>query len=132
MSPARSSNDSQMTGATAWTAIVGSGSNPHSLSIGSGRYVQFQATLSKSADYDDHANYPWIDNVTIDWPGQAKLCEISGYFTQAPDYGKIKLTVDGHELIKGLKFSITVYEDFRGDTYEDSLTAEVEPRNTGK
>ena len=42
----RSSSDKDMTGATAWDAISGSGTNPHSASSGSSRYVQFMAELS--------------------------------------------------------------------------------------
>ncbi|MFH1847420.1 MAG: hypothetical protein ABH869_07700 [Candidatus Omnitrophota bacterium] len=42
----RSSADQYMTGATDWDLIAGSSSNPHSLAMGSGRYVQFLAELS--------------------------------------------------------------------------------------
>jgi len=125
----RSSDDEFMSGATAWSAIIGSSLNPQTLAIGTGRYVQFQATLSTTAPYSD---FPWIDNVIIDWPGESKLCQISGYFTQKPDYGIIKLTVDGQDLTKGLEFTVTVQEEFRSETYEATLTSEVEPRNSGK
>lgn len=126
---ARSSDDPDMAGATDWSAIAGSSLNPHALSIGSGRYVQFQATLSTIPPYTD---FPWIDNVTIDWPGNEQMCEISAYFTKAADYGIIKLTVDGEELTKGLKFKVAVSEDFKETTYSATLTTEVEPRNTGR
>ena len=43
---ARSSDDKDMTGATDWDSISGSNVNPHSLSIGSGRYAQFLTELS--------------------------------------------------------------------------------------
>ena len=75
---------------------------------------------------------PWMDNVAIDWPGEAKMCDISGYFAQKPDYGIIKLTVDGKELTKGLEFNLTVSETLQSETYEASLTSEIEPRNTGR
>ena len=158
---AGSSDDYQMAGAT-WDS--GSDINPHSLSIGSGRYAQFKAILSATpywtcidhssvsvsdADYKDGTtttcteagciqplipavNCPWIDNVSINWPGESKMCEISGYFMQKPDYGIIKLTVDGQELAKGLEFSITISEELQSKTYETSLTSEIEPRNTGR
>ncbi len=73
-----------------------------------------------------------MDNVAIDWPGEAKMCDISGYFAQKPDYGIIKLTVDGQELTKGLEFNLTVSETLQSETYEASLTSEIEPRNTGR
>ena len=158
---AASSDDSQMAGAT-WDS--GSDVNPHSLSIGSGRYVQFKADLSTTpywtcidhspvsvsdADYKiigdtnkkcptcskyliPAVNCPWIDNVAINWPGESRMCEISGYFTKKPDYGIIKLTVDGQELTKGLEFSVAISEKLQDKTYEASLTSEIEPRNTGR
>ncbi len=43
---ARSSDDAYMDTAPDWSSISGSTVNPHSLSIGSGRYVQFLAELS--------------------------------------------------------------------------------------
>jgi len=43
---ARSSDDEYMTGATDWDLITGSNVNPHTLSIGNGRYFQFLAELS--------------------------------------------------------------------------------------
>jgi len=121
---ARSSDDEHMTGATDWASIPDS-----TISNLNGRYVQFRAELGTSAPYDE---FPWIDNVTIDWPGEAKICDISGYFTQKPNYGIIRITVDGQELTKGLYTSITVYDIFQGDTYEVSLSVETEPRNTGR
>ena len=42
---ARSSNNSAMTGATDWSLITGSSENPHDLTIGSGRYLQFLAEV---------------------------------------------------------------------------------------
>ncbi|UCD55107.1 MAG: prepilin-type N-terminal cleavage/methylation domain-containing protein [Candidatus Omnitrophota bacterium] len=157
---AGSSDSEAMSGGT-WDS--GSSTNPHSLSIGSGRYVQFRADLSltpfwtcidhsaitaSDADYKSvpptiacstcgkylipAVNPPWIDNVAIDWPGEANMCGISGYFAQKPDYGIIRLTVDGQELTKGLEFNVTLSETFQEKTCEASLTAEVEPRNTGR
>ena len=126
---ARSSDDLFMAGATDWSLLGGSSLNPHSLAIGSGRYVQFQATLTTTAPYTE---YPWIDNICIDWPGESKICDISGYFTQKSNYGIIKVTIDGQELTKGIEFDIALHEDFQGETYDLSMATEVEPRNTGK
>ena len=127
---ARSSDDPNMAGATGWDSISGSSANPHSIaSIGTGRHVQFQATLSTSSPYSE---YPWIDDVSIDWPGAEKMCDISGYFTKKPDYGIIKLTVDDQELIKSMGFTVSVSENLQGKEYEASLKVEIDPRNTGK
>ena len=123
----RASDFSDMSGATSWSFVNNNASLPSALD--GNRYVQFKATLSNGSPYTD---FPWIDNVTIDWPGEAKMCDISGYFTKKPSYGIAKLTVDGQELSKGLDFDVTVYDYFQGETYEASLVSEIEPRNTGR
>ncbi len=128
---ARSSDNEDMAGALSWDSIAGLKS-PGALAIGNGRYVQFRAEFAKTSDYDDYANYPWMDNVAIDWPGEARMCDISGYFTEKSNYGIIKLTIDGQELTKGLEFNLAVEEDFKGESQSTALTTEVEPRNTGK
>ena len=75
---------------------------------------------------------PWVDNIKVTWPGETKMCDISGYFAQDADYGIIKLLVDGNDLMKGIEFDVTVYEDFQGLDYKTGMKTEVEPRNTGK
>lgn len=74
---------------------------------------------------------PWIDDVTIDWDGPQRVCEISCYFMKKPDYGLIRVEVDGEPLTKAFKLSLTTAEDFRGEEYSESASAVVEPRNTG-
>lgn len=127
---ARSSDNADMSGATAWVTVANGGSL--SSTLDNKRYIQFLATLTKNSDYDDYPNYPAIDNVAINWPGASTMCEVSGYFTKKPDYGIIKLTVDGQGVTKGLEFSISLSEELQGKTYETSLTSEIEPRNTGR
>ena len=161
----RSSDDQHMTGATDWDSIAGSTANPASLSIGSGRYVQFFSELSatpfwegptqilSSADYVDTqlglgADYSfpqddgeymtagvystWIDDVEIDWPGDERICVISGYIVRRDDCGQAKVYVDGRELVKTLNVKIR----FTGEVLEQAVTEEssvaVEPRNTGR
>lgn len=77
---------------------------------------------------------PWVDDVTVNWPGGTQLCEVSGYFTQKSDYGIIKLTVDGLGFTKGIDLSVTISDTFPslGKTYETSLITSAEPRNTGR
>ncbi|MDD5439506.1 MAG: hypothetical protein PHS37_04905 [Candidatus Omnitrophica bacterium] len=166
----RSSDNADMSGASAWGSIAGSGSNPHGLSIGDGEYAQFKADLALNlywtcsthpsvnvADTDyKHSgvmacteggcsrflipsasiatgNYcPWIDNVTIDWPGSDKICEISGYLRQAPNYGIISLSVDGVPLTKTIRVGVQVQETLQGKTYDAQLTQDMVLRNTGK
>ena len=148
----RSSADPLMSGAS-WSA--------GSIS-GSGRYVQAKADLSTTAFWTcaDHAgtnvsdenyknnniitcptcakllvpgtNAPWMDNILATWPGNSRMCDVSGYFAQDSDYGVIKLLVDGEELTKGIEFEIAVYDDSQDTSYETSIIVEVNPRNTGK
>jgi len=128
---ARSSDSADMSGATSWKTVTTSGGSL--TGIDGGRYVEFEATLEKTSGYDDYTNYPWIDDVTINWPGESILCRIGGYFIRKPDYGIIKLTIDDRDLTKGLEFSIALSKDILpGETYETSLVADVEPRNTGR
>ncbi|MDD4202032.1 MAG: hypothetical protein PHQ52_01015 [Candidatus Omnitrophica bacterium] len=78
-------------------------------------------------------NYcPWIDNVTIDFPGENKVCEISSYVIQDNDYGIISLAIDGQDLKKGLEVSLSASEQILGQMYSDNITFSVEARNTGK
>lgn len=127
---ARSSSNPSMSGAADWDTVSGHTSSPASIaSLPSARYVQFQASLQAVSPY---ASLPEIDNVRIDWPGQTTLVEISGYYTKKPDYGRFKVLVDGEDTVNALEFKVSAADTFRGKSYDFSLTAEGEPRNTGK
>ncbi|MFQ5952876.1 MAG: hypothetical protein ACE5JK_05680, partial [Candidatus Omnitrophota bacterium] len=162
---ARSSDDQHMTGAAAWDTITGTTSNPGSLSIGTGRYVQFFAELSAEpfwegptstlscanyvdtqlglgADYvfpTDSGEYmvtglysTWLDDVEIDWPGDERICVISGYIARDTNYGQCKVLVDGREVVKTLNAYIKFTTDIQGRTVTEEATIEVAPRNTGR
>ncbi|MFH1877369.1 MAG: LamG-like jellyroll fold domain-containing protein [Candidatus Omnitrophota bacterium] len=161
---ARSSDSQFMDGATAWSSISGSISNPGSLSMGGGRFFQFYAELStdpywaagaQSMTYpeyiaaqlgDEMGLFPgtgddylvtalystWIDDVQVDWPGNEQLAVVSGYIARKNDYGKVKVTVDGMELIKGLEVEMSSSRNFRGKTVGARNNLIVEPRNTGR
>lgn len=74
---------------------------------------------------------PGLDNVTIDWPGAARVCDISGFFTRDPNYGIITLTVDGLDLTRGLEFDMNLSGNFRGGEITEEHRVEAIPRNTG-
>jgi len=148
----RSSDSPLMTGAV-WTS---------NMILGTGRYAQFKADLTATSDWtcidhpavaiadEDYKNNgvitcptcskylvpaidaSWVDNLMVTWQGEERMCDISGFFAQKPDYGIIKLTIDGNDIVKGWEFTATVYEDFQAKSYQASLGVEVEPRNTGK
>ena len=162
----RSSDDSYMSGATDWDLIIGSGTTPHSLSIGAGRYVQFLAELFSdiywvaasggSLSYQDYVNQqrslpvysfpiggsgdfyvtnavsPWIDDIQIDWPGEDRICTITGYIAKQNNYGQAKVTIDDLDLVKILSVYFEVEEDIAGTNLVENGYVEIEPRNTGK
>ena len=127
---ARSSDDSQMTGATAWNLLAGYSSSPATISgIGSGRYVQFQATLTTASPY---TIYPQLDNVTTTWPGQTAIVEFSGQYTLRPNYGMFKVLVDGNSIVNALKINVSTTKNYQGKNETIALSAEVKARNSGK
>jgi len=119
-------SDSEDMSSISWVAVI-DGSEPSG--VDGKRYIQFRAELATSSPY---SSYPWIDNVAIDWSGVAGACEISGYFTKKPDYGIIKLTIDGNEIMKAVEFQIELSEAFQENDYEASSIAGVKLRNTDK
>lgn len=106
--------------------------------IGNGRFVQFQAVFTSQETAPGDADYIKscvLKNVSIRWPGEARLVDLSGYFTRRSDYGIFSIEVDGKSLLKGLEVQLGISKDTRGVASESitrSLTVEAEPRNTGK
>jgi type II secretory pathway pseudopilin PulG len=127
---ARTSNDPQMVGATAWSALPGYSASPASISgIGSGRYAQFQATLTATSPF---TTYPELDNVTMTWPGQTAVVEFSGQYTKRPNYGIFKVLVDGSDIVNALEVNLDATKSYQGRNENLSLSAEVKARNSGK
>ncbi len=125
----RSSSDPEMTGATDWASISSVGASPGSITgIGTGRYVQFQATLTAASPY---TTYPQLDKVALTWPGQTSLVEVSGYYTKRPNYGIFSVLVDGQAITKALDVELDVETDFQGKTYTCTLSSAIDCRNTG-
>ncbi|MGB2598908.1 MAG: prepilin-type N-terminal cleavage/methylation domain-containing protein [Candidatus Omnitrophota bacterium] len=162
---ARSSDDQFMAGAPLWDSISGSTSNPGSLAIGTGRYVQYYAELSSepfwtcptltlnSADYvdtqlglgsdylfpQDSGEYlitgaysTWFDDAEIDWPGDERICVISGYISRDTNYGQAKVIIDGQDIVKTLNVYIKFTTDVQERTVTEEGSVEVAPRNTGR
>ncbi|MFH1847423.1 MAG: hypothetical protein ABH869_07715 [Candidatus Omnitrophota bacterium] len=163
---ARSSGNEYMQDAADWDSITGSAVNPHTISIGNGRYVQFFAELSANLfwinssgtgqlSYEAYirdqitrpvyefpqnsgeflvTSYfsPSIDDVEINWPGQSRICAITGYIAKKKDYGQAKITVDGSELIQTLNIHVKVSKEISGMMVEEENYVEIEPKNTGK
>jgi len=157
---ARSSDSAYMSGAFDWDAITPNGANPQGLSIGSGRYVQFLMSLSAEPYWENSGNIlsyadyvtaqialeahefpesyvtkvssPWVDDLTIDWPGDDRICTITADIAKKNNYGQAKITIDGTDLVKVLSVHIGVSKDLRGRVISEENYVEIEPRNTGK
>lgn len=126
----RSSDDSEMAGASAWTSLSGNSSSGTAISgAGNGRYVQFQAALTAESPF---TTYPQMDDVEIAWPGQTTLVEIVSNITKRPNYGKFSVTVDGQDVVNALQLDLDASKTFQGKVESISISTESKPKNTGK
>ena len=134
----RTSANNDMSGASAWAATYYSASGASGLAsiagLPSRRYIQFQANLKGNpANYDV---LPKLRNVTLRWTGQTMIADIGGVFARGPDHGIFEMTVDGAPLARGVTFNLQIFETvFKGGTTQlvkSAVSAEIEPRNTGK
>jgi hypothetical protein len=71
------------------------------------------------------------------WDGEMKYVDITGNLLKGPDCGMIKVDVDGRPLVKGVSMEIEIFKDVRGiggvtQRLRSSMTAEIDPRNSGK
>jgi hypothetical protein len=122
-----------------WADITGISlvGNPGDISaVSGGRYVQFKAgfsAVSGGVTAESYDNSCVLKDVSIYWPGNTTMVDIGGYFTKQPDYGIFTIEVDGQKLTKGFEIKLSVGDDtVTGAAVNRSVTAEVEPRNTGK
>lgn len=128
----RTASSNDMSDAVAWTNITAM-SSAGSLSVGSGRYVQFQAEMTSSSD---GLLSPLLKDVVISWPGEAATVDIACTFTQGPDYGIAKVLVDGRPLQSAVLIDLEIFANILAYGYPQRITsqlsAEVMPLNTGK
>ncbi len=122
-----------------WTSIPGitTVANPADISaIAGGRYIQFKAEFAAIAGGTTPESYDQshiLKDISVYWPGNTTMVDIGGYFTEKPDYGTFTVEVDGQKLTKGFEININVDGKIStGVTVSRSVTAEIEPRNTGK
>ncbi|MBD3379489.1 MAG: hypothetical protein GF408_03395 [Candidatus Omnitrophica bacterium] len=88
---------------------------------------------SRSGEYMITGLYStWIDDVEIDWPGDDRVVLVSGYIARKNDYGQVKMTIDGRDIIKTLDVSLGVSIESPSGVVTEDNTFGVEPRNTGK
>lgn len=123
------SDNADMSGAT-WSGPIATSPAALGAYTANGRYIQFQTTLTTASPYT--ANYPKIDNVKIDWPGDTALVEVSGVYTKRPNYGIFKVQIDGSDPVKALEFQLSSSMTVKGKTFNLTLKSEERPGNTGK
>mgnify|MGYP001435623407 CR=1 FL=1 len=135
--------------ASAWENL-GEVSNGGFFSGNTGRYVQFRAVytaqpassspetaggLGSAGPY--RSDTPRLRRVLFTWDGEEKYVDIAAELLKSPDCGIFKVDVDGRDLVQGVTMEIEIFKDVltQGAAKErlrSSLTAEVEPRNSGK
>ena len=113
---ARSSDNDDMTGATAWSAITGSGTTPYTLSIGTGRYVQFYAAVT---------GYPY-------WKSTGSSVTYNNYVHQQISLAVYTFPSDGggnlHTAVTNSKID-DIAIDWPGEDTICTLTADIARRN---
>lgn len=80
---------------------------------------------------------PRVRRVCFNWPGAEKYVDVSATVLKGPDCGIFAVDVDGRELVQGVTMEIEIFKDIRTQTkrrerLRSAMTAEVEPRNSGK
>ena len=130
----RTGDQADMSDAPGWTNVAAI-LTPGGINPGNKRYVQFQAILTPN---NAGTAVPKLKDVTIRWTGITRLTDVGGTITIGPDYGIMEVTVNNKPLIKGMTVDLTIYKDVAGfggvgsNRLTSTITAEVEPRNTGK
>jgi type II secretory pathway pseudopilin PulG len=133
----RTGNLEDMSDATAWsnlTAMTAGGAiNPASK-----RFVQVQTEM-----WSDSTFYyvPSLKDFTVKWDGLARVVDIGGTISQSASNGVFEILLDGSNIIKrGVTIDLTIFQWVRGfspgpvgsNILTSTVSAEVEPRNTGK
>jgi len=98
--------------------------------IGTGLPYTFPA--DSGVPYTTNLAAPWVDDIEIDWPGDERICTVTGYIAKKNDYGQAKVTIDGIDLVKILSVHVHTEKTSHGRLISEENYVEVEPRNTGK
>ena len=133
----RTANNEDMSDATSWSNIApmsaGGAINPPSK-----RYVQVQSEMFSDSSFNNVAK---LKDFTVTWNGETRVADIGGTITQSPSNGIFEILLDGSNIIKrGVTIDLTIFEWVRGfspaagtsNLLTSTVSAEVEPRNTGK
>ncbi|KJJ85825.1 membrane or secreted protein [Candidatus Omnitrophus magneticus] len=120
----------------------------HSLNISYVNYIEKQISFggNKSYIFPTHTDFggacgvplvsgvysSWVDDVAITWTAPSRICALEGDIAKRNDFGEVKITIDGNDLIKVLKVDVGLSFNFHGRIISEENSIEVEPKNTGK
>ena len=129
---------------------VASAINGSQISSGTGRYVQFRALFAAqpASQYPGlggvgsagpyRSATPRLRRVLLSWDGEEKYVDIAATLLKGPDCGRFSVKVDDKPLVRGVTMEIEIFKDVttqggvQKERLRSAMTAEVEPRNSGK
>ena len=129
---------------------VAAAANGGPFSGSTGRYVQFRAayTAQSASQYPElngglgsagpfRSATPKLRRVLFTWDGEEKYVDVTANLLKGPDCGIFKVDVDGKDMIRGVTMEIEIFKDVRTQGGKEArlhstMTAEVDPRNSGK
>ncbi len=134
--------------ATAWENVAAA-ANGSPFSGNTGRFVQFRAafTAQPKSLYPSESGStsggpyrsatPKIRRALFTWDGEEKYIDVTADLLKGPACGIFHVDVDGKPLIRGVTMEIEIFKDIRTQggvnaRLRSAMTAEVEPRNSGK
>ncbi len=123
--------------------------NGAAFSGNTGRYVQFRAafTAQPASVYPGggglgvagpyRSDTPRLSRVLFTWDGEDKYVDVTATLLKGPDCGVFKVDVDGEQMVSGVTMEIEIFKDVRlqggvKTRLRSAMTAEVDPRNSGK
>jgi len=135
--------------AAAWE-YVPAAANGSVFSGSTGRYVQFRTvfTAQPASQYPGLGGIgsagpycsgtPRLRRVCFNWDGEEKYVDVTADLLKSPDCGIFEVKVDGKPLVRGVTMEIEIFKEIvtQGGVMKErmrsAMTAEVEPRNSGK
>jgi len=120
-----------------------------SFSGNTGRFVQFRArfTAQRATEPPGHgglgttgpysSNTPRLQRAWFQYDGEARYADISADILKGPDGPIYSVKVNDQTLVRGVTMEIEIFKDVRGIggvplRLRSAMTAEIDPRNSGK
>ena len=135
--------------AAAWENVAEAASGG-GFSGNTGRYVQFRSvfTAQPASQYPGlgglgsagpyRSATPKLRWARFTWDGEEKYVDVTADLLKSPDCGLFEVKVDGKPLVRGVTMEIEIFKDVltqggvKMERLRSAMTAEIEPRNSGK